>query len=92
MGCVLAREGLVHFFLEAETEIDGLSSLWLWVHLQIHPDDNLQQKGTSDLGGSWLMPRQEKLFGNIKIPSNFTYTGGLHSPTMVLAMWFSPQL
>lgn len=27
MGCVLAREGLVHFFLEAETEIDGLSCL-----------------------------------------------------------------
>lgn len=27
MGCVLAREGLVHFILEAETEIDGLSCL-----------------------------------------------------------------
>lgn len=27
MGCVLAREGLVHFFLEAETEIDGISCL-----------------------------------------------------------------
>lgn len=65
MGCVLAREGLVHFFLEAETEIDGLSCLWLRVYLQVHPDDSLQQKGTSDMAGSWSMPRKETLFGNI---------------------------
>lgn len=31
MECVLAREGLVHFFLEAEMEIAGLPCLWLWV-------------------------------------------------------------
>lgn len=75
--------------------MDGLSRglhAFDYVYLQINPDTN-KQKYASNMGDSWMTPGKEKAI--LEYPnffSNFTYAGGLHSPTMHLTVFFFKTL